>query len=296
MKGRELAQNDILWAERMLGRINKSAAELFRAAVTEGNIETARIYEYEDNRGIISVIRGENYYSVQVSFEQDVHSYEIINEIEREVQQVVSAREKRDVYLNVNGYNVLLCNVLMDLGFMRDDLGFEFVLNKQDSMVSSCMAVQNNSEITVKAYEEEHAQEYLCLLDDAFRRQNEECGQEQDVYKNVYADYQNNKMKQANESGDFFAFWLNEKLLGLCLFHKDYLDTIAVAPEFEGKGYGSKIMEICIRDRWLVKNYSEIYLHTYMQNRRAQRLYMKYGFELQGFYSENTFAEGGTNV
>lgn len=288
---RELTEKDIPWAEEMLGRINRSARELFHNAYLNGNLVKAHRYEYDDNIGIVSVLQGEDYYSVQISFQQDVHRYDVIHEIEQEIREVLTVRGTRDVYLNVNGYSVILCNVLMNLGFVRDALGFEFVLQKPEDETGTYEVAQNTSELFVDCYKEEHAWKYLCLLDDAFRRQNMECGQEQDVYKNVYAEYQKNKMKQASEAGDFFAFWLNEELVGLCFFDENYLDTIAIAPEFEGKGYGSKIMEFCIQDRWYVKKYSEIYLHTYEQNRRAQKLYLKYGFKLQGFYSENTFVK-----
>ena len=288
---RELTKKDISWAVEMLRRINRSAQELFQKAVLDGSIVKAHIYEYDNNIGIVSVLQGEDYYSVQVSFREDVYRYDVIYELEQEIRQVLSVKGSRDVYLNVNGYNVILCNALMNLGFVRDALGFEFVLQKAEAEIERYEAVQRTGELIIRRYQEEYAWNYLCLLDDAFRQQNTVCGQEQDVYKNVYAEYQKSKMKQADEDGDFFAFWRNEELIGLCIFTGNYMDIIAVAPKFEGKGFGSEMLKCCIQDRWNVKEYSEVYLHTYLQNRRAQSLYLKYGFKLQGFYSENTFVE-----
>ena len=288
---KDLTKSDISWAEMMLGRINRSARTLFHEAVLSGNVVQARIYEYEENKGIVSVIRGENYYSIQISFQQDVLNRETIKMIEQEVRHILMVRDGREIYLNLYGYNTFLCNILMNLGFVQDALGFEFVLSKQTDERKRDDNTQSDNEITIRTYEDEHSERYLRLLDDAFRQQNIDCGQEQDTYLNVYAAYQTEKMKHADKDGDFFSFWLKEELLGLCFFDKNYLDTIAIAPKFEGRGYGSKIMDICIYDRWFSKNYSELYLHTYFQNRKAQRLYLKYGFEIQGFYSENTFIE-----
>ena len=288
---RDFTTIDIPWAEEMLGRINSSARILFHTAFSNGNLVKALVYECKENKGIVSVIKGDDYYSVQISFQEDLHSYEVIKSVEQEVQQIILTRGSYEVYLNVNGYNVILLNSLANLGFMQDALGFEFILYKQEDTLKRYESIQLDKEITMKTFEDRHSEKYLRLLDNAFRKQNIECGQEQDTYLNKYSTYQIKKMKASADDNCFYAFWIKDDLIGLCFFENNYLDTITVDPIFEGKGYGSKMMEACIYDRWFVKNDTDIYLHTYIQNRRAQRLYLKHGFEVQGFYAENTYLE-----
>ena len=45
MMYKDLTKSDILWAEMMLGRINRSARTLFHEAVLNGNVVQAHIYE-----------------------------------------------------------------------------------------------------------------------------------------------------------------------------------------------------------------------------------------------------------
>ena len=99
---RELTKKDISWASEMLRRINRSAQELFQKAVLDGTIVKAHIYEYDNNIGIVSVLQGEGYYSVQISFHHDVHSYDVLYELEQEIRQMLNVKGPRDVYLNMN--------------------------------------------------------------------------------------------------------------------------------------------------------------------------------------------------
>jgi ribosomal protein S18 acetylase RimI-like enzyme len=88
---------------------------------------------------------------------------------------------------------------------------------------------------------------------------------------------------------NFKTFWVKERLVGLYIVNGNYIDTIAVHPYHERKGYGSEILNYCIKDRVYENHFDELYLATYYQNRKAQRYYLKNGFDVRGFYCENTY-------
>lgn len=52
---------------------------------------------------------------------------------------------------------------------------------------------------------------------------------------------------------------------------------------------GSEILKYCLKDRVYNKKFHDVYLVTYYQNRKAQRFYLKNGFNIRGFYCENTY-------
>lgn len=71
------------------------------------------------------------------------------------------------------------------------------------------------------------------------------------------------------------------EIYGFLAFSKNYIETIDVRPDKQGKGAGNLLMEYAermIREQ----DYNHVYLHVFTKNTNAQKLYLKRGYEVVG--------------
>ncbi|WMJ90137.1 GNAT family N-acetyltransferase [Anaerocolumna sp. MB42-C2] len=285
---RNMDKGDINFANEMLHKINTCAVEVFNESYRNGNIYQSYVFESITNRGIFIIIRAVDYFSIQLSFEKDICNYKIIQFIDEKYHSIIKERQDRDIYVNINAANAILNNYFSDLSLERDSYGFEFYISSDFDTVKELENYSMRKDMQIKEFEDKYALDYLHLLDDAFRAQQMECNEEQDGYcKN--SEEKSKWLKNLSVNHGFHSFWVANQLVGVGIVDDNYIDTIAIHPQYERKGYGSEILKYYINNLLCSHKFSELYLVTYYQNRKAQRLYLKNGFKVRGFYSENTF-------
>lgn len=110
------------------------------------------------------------------------------------------------------------------------------------------------------------------------------------IYKGYTTrEHVNNYLKR----GDIYVIEDNNNPLGHIFYekrndHTVYLDEFVIAPEAQGKGYGSQTL------KWLIdreKDAKKIELVTHPHNKRAIILYLKQGFQIENF-KKNYFGDG----
>ena len=67
---------------------------------------------------------------------------------------------------------------------------------------------------------------------------------------------------------------------------------IMVNPDLQGKGYGLKATKFTLNYAFLNYNIHKIYLYTNSFNERANNLYLKLGFQLEGTLRKHKFKNG----
>lgn len=67
---------------------------------------------------------------------------------------------------------------------------------------------------------------------------------------------------------------------------------IMVSPQEQGKGYGLKSTIFTINYAFIIYNIHKIYLYTNTFNERANSLYLKLGFKLEGTLRQHKFKDG----
>lgn len=67
---------------------------------------------------------------------------------------------------------------------------------------------------------------------------------------------------------------------------------IMVSPDYQSKGYGEKATSYAINHAFLNFNIHKIYLYTNNFNDKANRLYTKLGFSLEGVLKKHKFKDG----
>ena len=284
----EMKNDDLAFVTDMLGRINYSANKIFIQAYKNKGLINCLIFSDDNNKGVFTILQGSNYFSLQISFEKDVSNYKILKIIHEELNKILKIKGSKDIYLNINGYNPSIINYFRNYNFSQDSLGFEYCFSRLSENIDTISTFNIRDGLTIKSYEEKNAYKYLELLDEAFRDLNIECNEEQEQFSKN-GDKFISWLRRVDEKKNFGALWNNLDLVGVYILNDDCIDTIAVNPNYEGKGYGTQLIKYCLKNMIIDKKYEEVYLRVYFQNIKAQKFYLKNSFNVRGYYSENTY-------
>jgi ribosomal protein S18 acetylase RimI-like enzyme len=127
----------------------------------------------------------------------------------------------------------------------------------------------------VRPFEPARGDDYMKLLQDALA-----------FFMPPY-DFTINKETEINAiikcGGGFRTFWKDGSLLGLYIADGAYIDTIAVSPAFQGKGYGTQILTYAVTAVFADNPSADaVSLDAVEWNATAMNFYKKYGMEVRG--------------
>ena len=268
----------------MVRKINRSAKKIFEQAYTGQFLKECLIYDDNDNRGVFTIIEGEDYYSLQISFEKDISKYDTIRLMHDKIKSIINVKGNKELYLNINAYNTTIINYFRNYGFVQDSLGFEYSMIKTVQKINELNDFKLNNCLEFRKFEDNHSQDYLSLLEDSFREQDLICNEKSELDEKTVL-----WLKKAGEKNEFGALWKDNCLIGIYVLDKEYISNIAVLSKYKNQGYGNIILNHCLKDIFINKEYNDTYLYVYAVNTKAQKLYLKNGFEVSAFYSENTY-------
>ncbi len=80
-----------------------------------------------------------------------------------------------------------------------------------------------------------------------------------------------------NKDTFYFLFHPCGDLIGSVLHKRNYIQSLCIAQEYQGQGYGEKLATYCI-NKILDKGYPSVELHILSGNIKAEQLYKKLGF------------------
>ena len=282
-KTTDLKEQQICFIKNMVRKINRSAKSTFEQAYKEYFLKECFLYDDTNNVGVMTVIEGEDYISVQVSFEKDVNNYNIIRFIHDKINEIIGLKNNKDLYLNINAYNVTIINYFRNYNFVQDSHGFEFTIKRTDQKSYELYNFKIDDNLKFKKFEDDYSFDYLNLIKDSFKEQDLLCNEESNLGEDTIL-----WLKKADENNEFGALWKDDCLIGLYVLDNEYIVDIAVLTKYKGLGYGTIILNHCLKDIFINKGLDECYLYTYAVNVKAQKMYLKNGFEVSAFYSENT--------
>ena len=96
-------------------------------------------------------------------------------------------------------------------------------------------------------------------------------------------------LQAAEETGNCLAFWMKDRLTGLCLTRSDgYIDNLAVHPDFQNRGFGRAILAQAVSGL-LASGAVRIHLDVAAVNVRAQRFYENCGWVECGCFADHTY-------
>lgn len=140
-------------------------------------------------------------------------------------------------------------------------------------------------DLEARTYEEQHTDAYLQLLNDAMRffipphdfvaKKQEHC----------------EDFRRLQSSGAFQAFWEKGMLAGLYWLEGNEVDTIAVSPHLQRRGYGHALLTQAIQRVFETTDADFAVLYCVGWNSAAQAFYQKFGMELHTMHLVRYTAE-----
>lgn len=235
-----------------------------------------------DTHGCFCAIYQPGYIICYVILQPETQTPEILADLEMLVNQVISKRGARPFFFSVHANNQAFINYLETHCFRRDSLGFELACNHLPP------ASNTLTTLTCKPFEPDKFEQYISLLDAAFNPLLLAQGNTTNAFLRG-KDSLLTHLMECQQRDDFFAFWQAEQLVGLYYCHEDVIETIAVHPAFQKRGYGGMLLNHAIRHIRAVKGYPEAFLFVLTHNQQALKLYLQHGFEISGHFWEGTY-------
>lgn len=254
-------------AKEYLKLISHFTYDEFKADYKEGKIIECHIFEKPG--GIIFIKKNKDSYSIKISF-SDEGSLDV-NEAYSLFNSYVESNEFRTNYAAVNGSNKNMTKKLVNEGFVNWFGTREYEYRgkyqyKADGVV-------------LTPYEPGHNSDYIKLLGKAFEDMRRDNSLEPYDWYEANRDAASGQFIELAKDGRINGWWIDGKLAAVAIVEDDYLDTLAVSGDFQGKGLGTRLLDHIMSDLANVKGYPVVRLGLVASNTRAINLYTKRGFK-----------------
>lgn len=285
---REMSEKDYDIAIELVGKINRSAKQFFSEACKSESLKKGLIYDSPNNIGAFSVIEKEDFIVSHVAFQEDINQQEILYEMYGLLESVIKEKGNKDLYLNIYNKNPSIVEFFRQYNFKKDTSGIQYRYSFNENDYSNNL---ENSNLQFRKYESDRNDEYINLLDEAFKPLDTACNIEPYYHKRNRENVVK-WLQRVDESDEFGTLWDKERLVSLYIVSNEYIHTLATDPIYQGLGYGSILLDYCM-NKLFQKGYKEIYLNCLDENTQAHSFYRKNGFEETGWYIENTYCPLG---
>lgn len=271
MKIKPIEKTDIDKASELIGYIDSGEKSLFLEKIhLESNTDyyKAEMFLENDNIGVFFSFPYYGKLRVHISLKKDSEIYNDI--IIKLLKETIKQSSEKSVMVWVRNENRKIINTLKkEFSFNSNTYeSIEYIMNRNDFIYK-----YNNLGITGKPYEESAIDKYLELLDNSM------------TFTIPPSDYKGSKesyitkFMELNREGYFEAFWDSSKLVGLYWRNNNEIDTMAIAPDCQGKGYGSYILSEVFNKVFIDNNNEFAYLYCVDWNIKGQNFYKKYGMK-----------------
>lgn len=144
-------------------------------------------------------------------------------------------------------------------------------------------------DLDIRQYTDEHFADYMLIRSQAFAKLSRlyDWSQEQQVDEG-------RRKQMAAEAADIFLLFEQDEPVGLCRLHNQFMDTVAVLPKYQGRGYGKALVQFAIT-RLRERGAKHPRLCVATLNKPAFRLYGRLGFELLQTYEYGNRETGPAN-
>jgi len=122
---------------------------------------------------------------------------------------------------------------------------------------------------------------YIHIFGKAFLPLRTELGFE--TPENFAADpeYAKNIFEETNQVDSFYGYEVEGKIVGAAYAFGNEVESIAVDPEYQGKGYGKQLLRGCVSD--MLTKHKTVSIGVVEINRKAHKLYESVGFKVTSY-------------
>ena len=278
-----IRENQIDRLKTLFAGIHHTAARIFSEGWQNGQAQAwVSRGSTPELCGAVGVVFRDDYVVCFANFDGELLTEEIIQSLDDLLVDLISQRGERPLFYNVRGDMEPVIALLRQRCFREDTFGYE---------LKCCDAPGSPTEgagLTIRGFEPQHFDTYVRLLDGAFNPLMARTGHHGDPFSREGETFRK-RLRNSSDWGDFASFWVADQLVGLYTLSDDVIDILAVHPQFQNLGYGTAMTEHALRRILCEGGFPAAYLFVVAANEEARRLYLRLGFEVSGFYSENTY-------
>lgn len=201
------------------------------------------------------------------------------------IEEELEAEElkEQEICFNVHGRNTKIISVIQDKGFILDMAGYVLKFTgptpAEDNLPDT---------MRVQGFSAQMGDEFADLFDRAYEQLNRDNGWPTKSYSLGAAGFCATLLK-LNEQGRVRSFWIGDVLIGAYITEKEYISDIVVDPRYQNQGYGSLLLNHCLRFMHEENPTSHIYLRVTESNVGAKRFYERNGFHTVSHFAEHTY-------
>ena len=277
MPFREFKESDMLIFQDLLSNINLIALEMWNKYYPSSKIKKCLFYEADTNAGQITAMEIDDQITIYLSFAKLVEDDTTLGHIKHEVLSIISSLDlEKPIILSIWGGNKNCLSLFEDKHFEVISSAILYRHNGQELPLYTDDKLSETN-LTVKSFSEDVFDKYISLLDDAFEelllRNNRPLRPHSIHRKRILEGF-----KAAASFDNFYTFWKENELIGVYILERNYIDMLAVHPDFQKRSYGTIMLNHSLNLMINERNEKEVYLYVQKMNTEAQTFYRKRGF------------------
>ena len=267
-------QAQIDYAAGMILRIDSGERNVFRDAVNTENQIEAKIFG--EDQGVFFACMFENGLRIHIALATDTDEFnaEIAALVRGSMKKANTASCEMWI-LNGNRKLIAYLKETFHLHNKRDYASIEFIMRREN------FSPEKNETLEIRPYERKHLGKYLWLLDGSMTFSNPRPNHRRLRIRLRRKKFDEDFAGHAAKN-EFEAFWKDGRLIGLYWRKNAEIDTLAVANQYQRKGYGTIILTRAIEMIFEHTDADYAYLYAVDWNEKGQSFYKKYGMEENG--------------
>jgi len=261
--------------------ISPHAKDYVNEALNNNKVEIFYSIQSEQNNGVFLIVKNDDCSIFYASFSNEPNE-QILHIIKDKTSKYIKESCFKEICFNIYGKNETIISLAKELGFHTDMEGFHLQYMGKD------LPKLHDSKLISKDYDSYMLDEFIDLFDSAYYQLDKDNGWK----TNSHATYKKQFESRLNELyklGQVCSFWLEDELLGVYIFEGNYITDLVIKPLFQNKGYGSYILEHCIRNMKINKSTENIRLRVTKSNIGAKKLYERNKFIEIACFAEHTY-------
>ena len=268
----------------LLDRIYPGPREAVERAWGTPELQFARFYNQDGNRGMYSLLRepGGGFAVAYLSFEEDAPDA-VLDQLRGELSPFYPDNPQQELCFNLYGRNLRAIAFVQSLGFRLGMHGYKYQSNTRSTLASTRLTLPS------RPYWDDDLDQYADLLDSAYDWLQQAGGKPVNRWAQDPAEL-GRMLESADQAGMLCNGWVGPRLAGMCLMRSNgYIENLAVHPDFQNRGYGRAIL-FCAVNTLRERGLQRIHLDVSALNERARHFYERCGFSEFGFFADHTYS------
>jgi GNAT superfamily N-acetyltransferase len=266
-----------------IAKIYPEAADTVLKNMPDGGVKAGLYFPEPGNNGAFCLVETGQWVTAYLSFERDLDDPTLRAILYNELEPYMTGElPPSSLFFNIYGPNRKAIEWAHELGFKLEMEGVRMAY-RGDSPPAPEMA-----DLQERGFGKHDFEAIISLFDEAYRQLNLDNGWKPDWHSRNHFGFLQD-LDFANQRDSFRSFWQGKRLVGAYILRDLYLSDLAVQPDLQGRGYGTRILQHAIRKMLLDHSKPEVRLNVACTNTGAIRLYRKNGFEEIGLFADHVY-------